>query len=78
MVMVLAVDDLAVNRQYIHKETGNIYEINAFVRSKNPDNGSWYDAILYTRVETGYSYVRSIENFMENFDNYDDTETVIL
>lgn len=76
--MALVVDDLVVNRQYIHKETGNVYEINAFVRSKNPDNGSWYDAILYTNIKTDYSYVRSIESFMENFEDYNDKEIITL
>lgn len=74
----MTVDDLVVNRQYIHKTTGNIYEINSFVRSKNPDNGDWYDAILYTRIETGYNYVRSVENFMENFEEYDDRKIIKL
>lgn len=76
--MALAVDDLVVNRQYIHKKTDNVYVINAFVESKNPDNDSWYDAILYTSIETGYSYVRSIESFMENFEDYDDKEIITL
>lgn len=78
MVMALAVDDLIVGNKYINIKNNNIYQINAFIRSKHPDDGSWYDAILYTDIESGYSYSRSIESFMEKFNEYDDTEIVQL
>lgn len=53
--------------KYTHIIKGHTYIIIEFVKSKHPDTGKWYDAILYKQLENGKYFVRSKESFINNF-----------
>lgn len=69
MVMEAQELKLAVikNKTFIHKEKGHKYKIKEFVKSKHPDTGVWYNAILYIQLESSELFVRSEESFVKNF-----------
>ena len=50
-----------------HIEKGHTYIILDIVKSKHPDTGKWYDAVIYKQLESKETFVRSIQSFCENF-----------
>ena len=50
-----------------HIEKGHTYIILDIVKSKHPDTGEWYDAVIYKQLESKETFVRSIQSFCENF-----------
>lgn len=56
------------NKGYKFKyiKTGNIYTLITKIKSKNPLNGDWYDAFLYTN-DKQQKFCRSCESFALNF-----------
>ena len=50
-----------------HIEKGHTYIILDIIKSKHPDTGEWYDAIIYKQLESKETFVRSIQSFCENF-----------
>ena len=53
--------------RYTHIEKGHTYVILGEVKSKHPDTGIWYDAVIYRQVESRETFVRSKESFINNF-----------
>lgn len=56
------------NKGYMfkHIKTGNTYTFIEILRSKNPLNREWYDAVLYCDNKGG-RFCRSFESFVLNF-----------
>ena len=50
-----------------HIEKGHTYIILDIIKSKHPDTGKWYDAVIYKQLESKETFVRSIQSFCENF-----------
>ena len=50
-----------------HIEKGHTYIILDIVKSKHPNTGEWYDAVIYKQLENKETFVRSIQSFCENF-----------
>ena len=50
-----------------HIEKGHTYIVLDIVKSKHPDTGEWYDAVIYKQLESKETFVRSIKSFCENF-----------
>lgn len=50
-----------------HIEKGHTYIILDIIKSKHPDTGEWYDAIIYKQLENKETFVRHIKSFCENF-----------
>ena len=50
-----------------HIEKGHTYIVLNIVKSKHPDTGEWYDAVIYKQLESKETFVRSIKSFCENF-----------
>lgn len=59
--------DIDSQDHYTHKEKGHTYIIVKELKCKHPNTGEWYEAILYTQLENGESFVRSKESFINNF-----------
>ena len=53
--------------KFTHVEKGHTYFIRDVLKSKHPDTGEWYYAVLYYQVESKERFVRSLESFLENF-----------
>lgn len=69
MVMeVQEIKDIIENKLLVtHIEKGHAYIILNIVKSKHPDTGEWYDAVIYKQLESKETFVRSIQSFCENF-----------
>ncbi len=52
---------------FSHIEKGHTYIILDIVKSKYPDIGKWYDAVIYKQLESKETFIRSIKSFCENF-----------
>ena len=50
-----------------HIEKGHTYIILDIVKSKHPNTGEWYDAVIYKQLESKETFIRSIQSFCENF-----------
>lgn len=50
-----------------HIEKGHTYIVLDVIKSKHPDTGKWYDAVIYKQLENKETFVRSIQSFCENF-----------
>ena len=50
-----------------HIEKGHTYIVLDIIKSKHPDTGKWYDAVIYKQLESKETFVRSIQSFCENF-----------
>ena len=50
-----------------HIEKGHTYIILDIIKSKHPDTGKWYDAVIYKQLESKETFIRSIKSFCENF-----------
>lgn len=50
-----------------HIEKGHTYIVLNIIKSKHPDTGEWYDAIIYKQLESKETFIRSIKSFCENF-----------
>ena len=50
-----------------HIEKGHTYIVLDIVKSKHPDTGKWYDAVIYKQLKSKETFVRSIKSFCENF-----------
>ena len=50
-----------------HIEKGHIYKVLDIVKSKHPDTGEWYDAVIYEQFYNNKIFVRSVKSFCENF-----------
>ena len=50
-----------------HIEKGHTYIVLDIVKSKHPNTGEWYDAVIYKQLENKETFVRSIQSFCENF-----------
>ena len=56
---------IEIGEDYKHIEKGTIYT--AAVKTKVKLNGSWYEGIIYTGKDCIQTYVRTVEDFNENF-----------
>lgn len=56
------------NARFTHIEKGHTYEVILIVKSKHPDTGEWYPAVIYQQIESGDIFVRSEESFINNFE----------
>lgn len=54
-------------RLFTHKEKGHNYRILKLIKSKHPDTGKWYDAVVYKQLESSEEFVRSVKSFIDNF-----------
>ena len=50
-----------------HIEKGHTYIVLDIVKSKHPDTGKWYDAVIYKQLKSKETFIRSIKSFCENF-----------
>lgn len=50
-----------------HIEKGHTYIVLDIIKSKHPDTGEWYYAVIYKQLESKETFVRSIKSFCENF-----------
>lgn len=50
-----------------HIEKGHTYIVLDIIKSKHPNTGEWYDAVIYKQLESKETFVRSIKSFCENF-----------
>lgn len=63
-----------VNAMFTHKEKGHTYSVIRLLKSKHPDTGKWYKAVLYMQRESNELFVRSEESFLENFEHIKDNK----
>ena len=54
---------------YTHHEKNGIYKVLEITKSKHPDTGVWYPAVVYKSLEDNRVWVRSVDSFIENFDD---------
>lgn len=59
-------DIIKYNLDVTHKEKGGVYNVVAIVKSKDRNNGSWYNSVLYKRVDRE-NFVRSLDDFCTQF-----------
>ena len=69
MVMEVPEIKTAIEHKFLvtHIEKGHTYIILDIIKSKHPDTGKWYDAVIYKQLENKETFVRSIQSFCENF-----------
>lgn len=58
---------VSTDKTFIHDKTKGRYKVKGVIRSKHPDTGEWYDAVLYISLKTGEMFVRSYDSFIEHF-----------
>lgn len=52
---------------FTHVRKKRAYVVEKRVLCKHNDTGKWYDAVLYTRIGDGVSFVRETKSFCDNF-----------
>ena len=58
---------ITTNKTFVHDKTKGRYKVKDLVRSKHPDTGKWYDAVLYISLQTSEQFVRSYDSFIKHF-----------
>lgn len=60
------------SKTFVYPKTGKKYYTHKIVKSKNPDTGEWYDAVLYESLEDKAIYVRKYSDFVLKFQTLDE------
>lgn len=55
---------------YVYPKNGHVYLKCFSCKMKNPNTGDWLIGICYKDIDTGYYYVREIEDFHNKFVKY--------
>ena len=71
LVIALMVFDY-YKQLYVYPENNHVYLKCFSCKMKNPDTGDWLISTCYKDIDTGYYYVREIEDFYNKFVKYKD------